>query len=279
MAKAPRGKQEVKSARPKKARGKLPRLTERQKKVLQGAAENPEATYRELGEKAGYPGSAKYKAEAARRALESPNAHIRMRDAIHAAQGLGVADIVAALRRGLLARTIKYFTFEGRVTDKRVDDDLALRLAYLDRICKLGDYDPAAKTQITGADGKDLIPGDAGAAASLAAELALLRALPKEELLAVLGLGKAAARPAGPQVPESAAPQTPAAPAPAPAGPLAPQGAPPAADVAQASAPLADAPVPSAIEDELNRHDNCPERKGAQPPAPPSGGTADGPNG
>jgi hypothetical protein len=228
MAKAARSKPAGKSKGGKPPR--RARLTPKQKKVFEIVAENPEISLREAGERAGYKGDT---AESARRALESPNAHRRMRDAIHKAEGMSVADIVKRLREGLNAKVIKYFSHEGEVTDKKVDVDLAMRLAYIDRICKLGDYDPKHTTELTGADGRDLIPpAQAGPDFK-----ALLADLDKPTLLALLDLKATDIK--EPEVPQPAAPQTPASPAsevPQPAAPQTP---------ASPASPASEAPLPS----------------------------------
>lgn len=132
------------------------RLTSKQRKLIRVLSRNPEMPLDEAGRRAGYSDPSTVS-----RVLKSPSVQELFREAMERHPALKRESIVNKLAEGLDANQTKFFAHEGNVQDERTTIDFGVRHSYLALAAKLGGYEPATKSELTGANGTPLLPGGA----------------------------------------------------------------------------------------------------------------------
>ena len=176
----------------------------RTRKVIQALAEDPDRTFQQAGEMAGFP--KKTAASQAHRALRSKGAQEFFDRAMAKHPILQDDGIAQTLAEGMRSTAMKFFAHEGQVIDERECVDFGARHSYVSLVTKLRGLDPSA-------NGKHDITTNGESLNKVPTAIAALAALTQEQLLALIAAtdsGKSAIKSmeANPPIPSVEAPAT-----------------------------------------------------------------------
>lgn len=156
-------------------------LSKKAQKLISVLSKDPDLTLDEAAARAGY-GGGEHRRKTVHSALKSPSVREAFQEALAKHPGLKREKILKRLAEGLDAKVTKPFAHEGRVIDEKEYVDYQTRGSYISLITKLGGLEPPSKSELTGANGKPLIPENPASAM----DFSFLAKLSKEDLFKVL---------------------------------------------------------------------------------------------